>query len=142
MIVFQILSYTYYGICGKIKNTLIDNCLLRYIQYTFSPQSNKKKFSPKIWDKNNAERGVTAPVATPLVACLDMKKKNVTIHPKSYTVKRVRSFLLKKQSIYQRDGTRTLTSLKSCLSLWMFSEIYRFKKKISLINMEILIFMF
>ena len=37
---------------------------------------------------------------------------------------------------------RTLTSLKSCLSLWMFSEIYNFKKKISLMNMKIFIFMF
>ena len=37
-------------------------------------------------------------------------------------------------------STRTLTSLKSCLSLQMFSEIYRLKKNISLKNIKILKF--
>ena len=29
-----------------------------------------------------------------------------------------------------KKETRTMTSLKSCLSLWMFSEIYKFFKDI------------
>ena len=54
---------------------------------------------------------------------------------------RILIFRISVESLDLVNKQELKTSLKSCLSLWMFSEIYIFKKN-SLINMKLLISMF